>query len=351
LLDTYFSLHKEFVILQSTSPPHAILCPSCFPSAKKGELPEVCVATGYDYGNYDALPGWEDLTDVEELMIARYVPQISLFKLSLKGKTSASSDQLGLKGHVIVFSHSGLPNLEASLGDALILPRQSVDEFIAVTFIGKASFTDISSTIRSTRTFLISKKRIIYALKLLKDVNPFYHNICIDETWDEDEIQDSIHDEILSSMRVTQDDAVVALEDFTSSNTAADVQPSPPPSSSKDAIDYQAVMVSSADGGECSTSAFSTPCKAFVTEALAAFGNPEETLANTADEEVLLSYDAEDIPEPGPPLVFDFLGLTVNSPHRRPICTLEPKRNIRSASSQITTRCCWDLSLSWRGVL
>jgi len=151
--------------LKADLPPLAILCPKCFVPASKGDLPKTCVAVGDDYGNFEGVPGWEELTYAEELMISPYVAQISLFKLSLKGRSGISTNQRALKGHTIVFSHTGLPNLTASLDEELTLPRKSIDEFVAVTFLGKAAFEDITSSIKSTKTFTISKARVMRALR------------------------------------------------------------------------------------------------------------------------------------------------------------------------------------------
>jgi hypothetical protein len=209
-----------------------------------------CVAFGDEYGNFDGIPGWENLTYAEELMISPFVAQISLFKLTLKGKSGCSTDQRALKGHSIVFAHTGLENLKTSLEDESILPRKTIEEFVAVTFIGKASFEDVSSSIRSTKTFTISKTRVMRALRLLKSVSPVYRNIIIDEDWVEADVQESIHKGIIDSMRTEDSEEVAALDNFTSQNIASDVQPSPISGKATDEIDYQSVMVGSLDGKE-----------------------------------------------------------------------------------------------------
>jgi hypothetical protein len=263
------------------------LCPKCCTAASKGEIPKICVAKGDDYGNWDNIPGWEPLTYVEELMISRHVAQISLFKLTQKGRGGSSTDQMALKGHTIVFNHNGLANLEERLSDANILPRKSVDDFIAVTFIGKAAFEDVKSAVRSTRTFSISKKRITLALRVLKDVNPYYASVAVDEDWNEEELQASIHASIIKSMRTDASNDLEALDTYTSQNTASDVQPSSDAFVSTDEVDCQAIMVGAIEGISSVPGDTAVDAKAvFIADAVASFRESREDLEESLSNEV-----------------------------------------------------------------
>jgi hypothetical protein len=283
----HYHLHREFIVNVLPDEYEALLCSTCLAPALKGNLPKTCVARGDDYGNLDKIPGYSPLTYVEELMISRYVSQVSLWKLTLKGRGGSANDQLALKGHTITFPHNGLENLTAKLSDDAILPRTSLMEFFNVTYIGRAAFIDdVKTGLKSTRTFRICKARVMCFLAFLKACNPYYSHITLNQDWDEKEVQDSIHADIISNMETDDSPHTAAVDEYTSQNIASDTQPPESFSTSTGDLDCQAVMVACADVEGTSTLPAETDTGKFAAYCATAFRESGESLERDLANEV-----------------------------------------------------------------
>ena len=160
--------------------PILTFCEKCSESIFKNEIPAYSLAGGWDYGRKpDDLA---TLNDIEQLFISWTIPFGIVLKLSQNG-------DLGIKGHVISFTNDG-PTVFASR-----LPNILAVSCISVMFQG------------TQKQFLMVRHQIWHILEIrsalvfrwlhfLKDVNPLYADVTIDESVDLQSLQEVIRNSI-----------------------------------------------------------------------------------------------------------------------------------------------------------
>ena len=154
------------------------LCKDCYISIKKNETPPLSLANDLLLG--DVPPELQDLTPIEESMIARCRAKLCVIQLKAEESVILPNTQRGLRGHIIIY-----PQKPESLTRVLPPSIEDVCKPICVVFIG--SQKPSQDWLRSkARPLIVHRERVHRALLWLKQHNPFYQNIIINE--------DSLHE-------------------------------------------------------------------------------------------------------------------------------------------------------------
>lgn len=170
-------------------PTSATVCEECARFWRKNKLPPLSYANGTYVG---AVPAQlHDLTFIEEFIIARCRAKCWIVHLK-EDKNSehapvAASDQRGFKKHVIVY-----PQRPEALATVLPSSLEEILMPICIMFVGSSRPTK-QWLEQKAKPLAVRRERIRAALLWLKEHNPFYSEVVIDEG----AIQQLPHDGIL----------------------------------------------------------------------------------------------------------------------------------------------------------
>lgn len=167
-------------------------CAACHGAVSRGNIPKfsalnlVNVTTCQDYPS-----ALEDLTAVEECLIAKCHPVGTILKLRPGGRPSPSSYN-ALRGHIIVIPQDPGPLLQI-----LPSPDLRLDKLIKVFWLGKRGPADAD-----LKPFLqVRKDRVLAALRYLVQHNHLYRDLTINhammDDWSGDFIPPEIRDNII----------------------------------------------------------------------------------------------------------------------------------------------------------
>jgi len=235
-LSTAYYLHVDFLIQHTSGSStntccqddSACLCSGCFSklACKRPAIPQFSVAAGFDFG-HPLRMGLKRLTILERKLIARTVLFATIVKLV--GPCGKTSQQSGLRGHVIAMPHQG-----AKLAAAKILPRlDSATDLMTVMFVGSAQqwhAVSGKSGDNQRKRFIITHKSIfrvrptvvfswLHALKAIG--NPFYSDIEImDNTADTVTRLENLANDIIDKTHIASDELTVLTEEFSASDVA-----------------------------------------------------------------------------------------------------------------------------------
>jgi hypothetical protein len=155
------------------------ICPTCLWSLKRQKVPEGAISNGFEVGCEKDYPWYlNNLTDTEEMLIAKARPFGKIRKISCNGTSEASYRHLG--GHVVV-----IPQNVASV--YRILPQGDIKwtEVMKVIWVGKdkPKYEDL-------KPYLEIRRDVVWqALIGLKRDNRVYHDVEVNEevlkSWDE----------------------------------------------------------------------------------------------------------------------------------------------------------------------
>ncbi len=150
------------------------MCKDCLRDVKKGVVPRLSLANGLFLGNIpDEL---RELTIIEESMIALCQSKCYIVQLKEENKEIESAGtQYGMKGHVIVYPQR--PSHAASCFPPSI---EEITSPICVLFVGSQKPSD--AWLRDhTKPLAVNGGRVHRALMWLKNNNPLYYNIELNE--------------------------------------------------------------------------------------------------------------------------------------------------------------------------
>ncbi len=171
---------------------HFYFCQSCVNDIQKSKPPQFCCINDVNTYTCHSYPeSLKDLTLVEEAVIARAHPIISIIKLRPSG-ASISASYSRIRGHVIIFLQQPGPLLN-------LLPLNDIQlhNIIRVVWLGKRPPND-----NNLRYFgCIKKAKVLEALLWLKDNNALYKDIVINfdltDTWGGEFVPASISSRVL----------------------------------------------------------------------------------------------------------------------------------------------------------
>ena len=169
-----------------------LFCKSCFRYIKDLKFPKfgatniINVCACQDYPDV-----FKEITLVEEAVIARAHPIISILKLRPSGASLLASYQR-IRGHAVILPQNPGPLLDMLLSNAFLL-----HEIIRVVWAGKRPYT--AADILAFRR--VRKEKVLNALLWLKENNPLYGNLTINyqelESWDDEFIPAGISSRVL----------------------------------------------------------------------------------------------------------------------------------------------------------
>jgi hypothetical protein len=146
-----------------------LTCKTCSSSLKRGKVPRLSIA------NYNYLgpvpPELQELTVIEEAMIARWRAKCWIIQLKEEDDYSTPITQRGVRGHVIVY-----PQRPSEI--AKVLPP-SIDDVmtpICVIFVGSNPPTS-EWLKKKAKPLTVRKEKVLNALAWLKTHNPLYKDI------------------------------------------------------------------------------------------------------------------------------------------------------------------------------
>lgn len=147
------------------------MCRDCHACLRRGKLPSFALANDMVLGDVpEALRG---LTPVEEALIARCRAKswiVHLRESDVKGMA-----QRGMKGHVIVY-----PQHPEGLRNVLPPPVEDLQRYICVVFVGSQKPSQSWFNTKAS-PLLVRQEKIRRALQFLKQANPLYADVEIDE--------------------------------------------------------------------------------------------------------------------------------------------------------------------------
>ena len=164
-------------------------CTTCHSAVCRGSIPKfsasnfVNVVTCQDYPS-----ALDDLTTVEECLIAKCHPVGAILKLRPGGHSSPSTYN-AIRGHMIVIPQDPGPLLQI-----LPSPELRLDNLIKVFWLGQQAPADAD-----LKPFLqVRKGRVLAALQYLVQHNPLYRDLTINnvimDNWSDEFIPPEIHD-------------------------------------------------------------------------------------------------------------------------------------------------------------
>ncbi len=168
-----------------------VFCSQCYPSFIRNSVPKFSSANLINVITCDKYPSvLEDLTTVEESLIAKCHPVGIILKLR-PGNRSSAVNYNALRGHMIV-----IPQDPGPLLHILPSPALKLHNMIRVFWLGKSPPTNTD-----LRPFLnVRKDKVLAALLYLVQNNHLYHDLMINhdmiEGWPEEFIPPEIADNI-----------------------------------------------------------------------------------------------------------------------------------------------------------
>jgi hypothetical protein len=167
-------------------------CTACHGAVSRGNIPKfsalnlVNVTTCQDYPS-----ALEDLTAIEECLIAKCHPVGTILKLRPGGRSSPVTYN-AMRGHMIVIPQDPGPLLQI-----LPSPELQLDNLIKVIWLGKRSPVDAD-----LKPFLqVRKDKVLAALQYLVQHNHLYRDLTINysmiDSWSKDFIPPEIRDNII----------------------------------------------------------------------------------------------------------------------------------------------------------
>jgi hypothetical protein len=153
------------------------------------------------------------LTLPETLLIARIYPRSFVCKLWPKDRRGMNPANLqsALRGNVTSFNLN--PQAVSDMADGNLMPRQPqiLASLITITFISRHTLP--VNWLKGT--FRVRRERVRSALRWLKEHNPYYSDITIDDSCLESLPEDDVPEEILHVVRQEQDELNIARENDT----------------------------------------------------------------------------------------------------------------------------------------
>lgn len=235
---------------------NAILCSACIQYAKRKarmdpSKPErkgpdhYCIATGYDYGRIPMLepersgscslpaagpaPQFPQLSQLEKILIARYVPYGSLVKLS----AWRGVRQQAIKGHVVTFGHTGpsvLADLISDLNDdrigAFPWHGDRILDYIKISFVGPSGEAERCLRALGLDGGLLRAdyEALLPWFRLLKALHFGYYNLVVSESVAEKQATqvklDKIKADILAGAQIVKSKVARRMEEKTGADVA-----------------------------------------------------------------------------------------------------------------------------------
>jgi hypothetical protein len=167
-------------------------CTTCHSAVSRGNIPKFSALNLVNVTTCQHYPSvLEDLTVIEECLIAKCHPVGTILKLRPGGRPSPSNYN-ALRGHMIVIPQNPGPLLQI-----LPSPELRVDNLIKVFWLGKRAPADAD-----LKPFLqVRKDKVLAALQYLVQHNHLYHNLTINhamvDSWNEEFIPPEIRDNII----------------------------------------------------------------------------------------------------------------------------------------------------------
>lgn len=145
-------------------------CKTCFNSISKSNRPKLGCKNGVNTTCCQSYPKeLEDLSPVEEAVIARAHPVISILKLRPVGVSTSVTYQR-IRGHAVVLPQNPGPLLNS-------LPSASLRLHDVIRIVWASERAHTAADIRSFAS--IRREKVLTALRWLKSENPLYRDIVI----------------------------------------------------------------------------------------------------------------------------------------------------------------------------
>ena len=167
-------------------------CSPCHSALRAGKIPKLSARNSINVTTCQHYPSvLEDLTVVEESLIAKCHPVGTILKLRPGGRSSPVAYN-ALRGHMIV-----IPQDPGPLLDILPSPDLKLNDIIKVVWLGK-----LAPAISDLKPFLqVRKEKVLSALQYLVQHNHLYHDLTINHnlinSWDSDFIPPDIEANII----------------------------------------------------------------------------------------------------------------------------------------------------------
>ena len=171
---TFYHLHPELVHYNSHNEESTHICPMCYKSIfDKGDIPELSVANGIDFGNFRRI-GLTYPNPCERMILAKVCLYHKIFKIMSNNKKRNDFTHSKIRGHCINFGHNA-PDL---VSDHFLqhLDPEKMSEYLRIHFVGQNK-KEMDLLIKDTlgTSVLSGRSFVVYQwMVVLKHVNPFY---------------------------------------------------------------------------------------------------------------------------------------------------------------------------------
>jgi hypothetical protein len=171
------------------------MCHDCMNALEQHMIPKISLANNLWIG--DVPHQLEGLTIPEQLLIARHYPRCYIFKLFPRDYDShLPLEQLytAMAGNETLFEINTQEVVEMLNGQRMPSPVATLASVIAITFVGSKKLP----ANWLTKTFRVRRYVVHDALKWLRDNNPLYTDIQIDENRLEELPEDGVPEVLLA---------------------------------------------------------------------------------------------------------------------------------------------------------
>jgi hypothetical protein len=163
------------VIHQSDGSTCLSLCVSCKSALSRNKLPRFSLANLNVLGTVP--PELQDLTLVEELIVARCRAKLCIVKLQdHRDDVELPTVQRGIKGHVIVF-----PQHPETMAEVMPAQLSDIVTLVCIIFCGSTKPT-LEWLKEKARPLVVRRDAVLKALQWLRVHNPLYKDVIIDAT-------------------------------------------------------------------------------------------------------------------------------------------------------------------------
>lgn len=185
------------------------MCFECIHPLERRTLPKLSLANNLWIGEIPSV--LTGLTIPEQLLIARHYPRCYIFKLFPRDVDAhVPLDQLysGMAGNASLLELNTQEVVEMLKGQRMPPSVRTLASIIAITFVGSKKLP--KDWLK--KTFRVRRDVVYAALVWLKNHNPIYGDIKIDENRLKELPEDDIPDELLTVIRQERDDEIAEKE-------------------------------------------------------------------------------------------------------------------------------------------
>ena len=209
--DVLFCIHPE-CLTERNGFYYTNLCTVCSFDIRNNQIPKFSIANGHDYGNISRLKDLLPLSVVEMHLISRNRMYASIIKLK-------EGSNRKLLGNVIIFAQDG-PEKCSEIFDFPDVMNSTTS--LRVAFVGTKEQYEVNrkDVMMSCGELIVRTQNVYNWLRMLKQCNPKYWNITINENDACKLLVSKLTKELLDNIEIVDNESSLNVERVVTSDTA-----------------------------------------------------------------------------------------------------------------------------------